>query len=423
MPRTSLFICLDGDVFTNGKLRGRLGRQVLRRRIVRTRTIQQSRKIPDRLIASRIRDFTRAVQKVAPHWLAEVAGLARGAGVSADNILMLNCLPPGFYPPAGHNCTSFIAIGRNANQLFKIRDERNHVQGFFTQRLPSGRWMQIGHDLGNLGAPHFFTSAALAGANNTGSKTTRVSDAPILNDCHILRFLGERATTVRQIPPLMEYLLDRKVANGASAERGAIFLFADPECGLLLESQAFDYATRFVERGILVAANHYLTARAQSWASQPPNKNTQLRYQRMTELLRRCHQPPRPAEVFALSRDRKNRPHSLCNDDRAHFWMTISAQLQVINRQHPEQSVNYVCCGNTRHSLYLPVPLTFTDSYGPLVSGAFYEQADRLYRKFIGTNRLRGAQLAFEKAARPQSDPRSNFIEASSLISRALKGY
>lgn len=422
MTRASLFIRLDRDDFANGKLRGRLGRQVLRRRVARTRAVQQAQKIPGRLIAARIRDFTRAVQKVAPHWLVEAAGLARGAGVSADDLLMLNCLPPGFYPPEGHNCTSFIAIGRNENQLFKIRDERNHVQGFFTQRLPNGRWMQIGHDLGNLGAPHFFTSGALAGANNTGSKTKLVSDAPLLNDCHILRFLGERATTVRQIPPLMEYLLDRKVANGASAERGAIFLFADPEGGLLLESQAFDYATRFVDRGILVAANHYLTGKAQSWASQPPNKNTLLRYQRMTELLRCCHHPPRPAEVFALSRDRKNLPHSLCNDDRVHFWMTISAQLQVINRRQPHQSVNYVCCGNTRHSLYLPMPLTFTESYGPLVSGAFYEQADRLYRKFIGHNRLRGAQLTFETSALSRSDPRSTFLAASNVISRALKG-
>jgi len=42
----------------------------------------------------------------------EAAGMAQGAGIRPEDILMLNALPAGFYPPSRHNCTTFVEIGR-----------------------------------------------------------------------------------------------------------------------------------------------------------------------------------------------------------------------------------------------------------------------------------------------------------------------
>ena len=60
--------------------------------------------------------------------------------------------------------------------------------------------------------------------------------------------------------------------------------------------------------------------------------------------------------------------------------MTVSAQLHVINRRNPSQSVNYACCGNTRCSVYLPMPITEKRSFVPLAGGAFYGATDQLYK-------------------------------------------
>jgi len=383
-----------------------------------TRRIQKRQKITAAAITARIRDFQRNIRKVAPHWLDETAGMAKGAAVTADDILMLNCLPPGFYPATApkHSCTSFVSIGRTENRLFKIRDERNHIQCFYIVCNPDGKTIQVGKDIGNLGTPHFLSDAVLAGANNTGSHTPFILDAPLLNDCHILRYFGEKASSCDDIPSLFERLIDKKVAGGAGKERGAIYLFADPEKGLMMETHSTDYTATFIDKGVLVVSNHFFTAKARPWISVAPNTNTLRRKQRMDFMMKKFKNTPSLQEVFAMSRDRKYAPHALCNDDRVHFWMTISAQLHVISRRYPPDTVNYMCCGNTRHSVYAPVPLSFKESYIPLLNGDFYREADRLYRRHLCRPHMQAQQQGFERFILTRTDYRAIFQDAYDLI-------
>ncbi len=394
----------------------------LRRRLAAAQAIRRRRRIPDSLLAARVRGFRHHLERLAPHWLAEADGMARGAGLPLDGLLMLNCLPPDFYSAPPVQCTSFVAASRSEIRLFKIRDERNHVQCFYIQPLPGGHVLQCAKDIGNLGVAHGFSSCGLAGANNTGSPVADASDEPRLNDCHVLRFLLERARAVDEIPELFSQLLERKAAGGAGAGRGAIYLFADPRRGLLLETQASGCVARFLGLGTTVVSNHFLSPIARRWMSQPPARNTRLRKKRLETLLARAGRWPDPASVFAASRDRANQPDALCNDDRVHFWMTLSAQLQVIPRDQPGQAVNYVCCGNTRHSVFLPVPLSFRESYLPLLNGRFYEQADTLYRAFGCRWKLRTVQREFERKALAGLDPRTAMEMAYRLLHEAAAG-
>ncbi len=418
-PFSVPFFRLPSDPGARGRWMGRAAGPVLRRRVAAAETIRRRQRLAPPLIAARVREFRRRLARLAPDWLAEAAGIARGAGVDLDGLLMLNCLPPGFYPAPALHCTSFVSVDPDEVRLFKIRDERNHVQAFWIYPLPSGAAIQAGADIGNLGLAHAVSSAGLAGANNTGSHTNLVPDAPRLNDCHILRYLVERARSVDEIPGLFERLLDTRAAGGAGAGRGAIYLFADARRGLLLETTAADYAARFVDRGRLVIANHFLSPRARSWMSRPPNRNTLARKARMEALLGRAGRRPALEAVWALSRDRAGRPHALCNDDRAHFWMTLSAQLQVIPRARPGTAVNYVCCGNTRHSLYLPVPFAARECYGPLLDGRFYALADRLYRAAGCRWVIRGPQRAFERRVLAGLESRAAMEAAYALLRQA----
>ena len=413
------FIRLNRSALSNGRTIGRICGTVLRRRIALTRRIQKRRSIPDRLIEGRIREFARNVRRVAPHWLDEAKGMADGAGVSVDDLLMLNCLPGDFYPPYRHNCTTFVAVGSEENRLFKIRDQSNLPQAFSVKETRSQIAFQGANTIGNLGTAHAFNRHAVAGACNTGSHTELVPDDPLLDDCHMLRFVAENATSVDEAPGLLERLIKGKVAGGAKAGRGAILMLADRNRGLLLESHAQDYSARFVERGTLVVSNHFLTRKAKAWEWQEPIKNTLLRRKRMETLLARCSRPPTPLEIFAVSRDRKSRPHALCNDEAKRPWMTVSAQLQCINRRAPDASVNYICCGNTRNSVYVPVPLAFAESFEPLLSGRFFAQADRLYRKHGCDAHLRRTQNVFEKSAVARNDTQQLLLDAYDLVRRA----
>jgi hypothetical protein len=171
-----------------------------------------------------------------------------------------------------------------------------------------------------------------------------------------------------------------------------------------------------VSEGTVVASNHFVSERARAWESRPPDENTLVRKRRMEELLEEL--PAKPGEldaarVFEMSRDRGTAPHALCNYDLKHPWLTVSAALHVIDRARPLESEARVCCGNTRHSFFVPVPVPVTErrSFLPLASGEFYAAADAHCRAHkaddpLGRERVRIERdgMSFERAARQAFD-------------------
>lgn len=387
---------LEGGFYSVGLKLGAYWKKILRNRISNVKKVQKENSIPDSVLNSRVKDFTKILKSVTESWLAEAKGISTAAGIDINDYLKINCLPPGFSSPkkAG-NCTSFISIGGQHNMLFKIRDERNHTQTFYTRKAGDFHY-QAGHDIGNMGVAHFFSSHGLAGASNTGSVTEDITEEPALSDCHMLRYFAESASSVEEIPDLMEKLINKGVAGGAGKRRGSIFLLADRERGLLLECTSRDFTYKFVDKGLVTVSNHFSLPNSKKWESNAPNKNTLLRKKRIDELLHGALNENDLKRVFDLSRDRKYVPHSLCNDDLKHFWMTISVQLQVIDRRNPDDSLNYACCGNSRHSFFLPFPIGETVSYEPFLSGEYYSASDALYQRFHCNRHMRESQARFE---------------------------
>lgn len=413
----SQFTHVTGSPEACGTLLGRATAATLRQRLEHTRTVQRENGITDARINARIEQFSANLARVVPEWLDEVQAMADAAEVSRDDLLMANCLPADFYTPAAGNCTTFVGVGNSENRLFKIRDERNRPQMFYIHDANTAPRYQVGRDIGNIGVAHFLNEHGVAGANNTGSHTDRVSADPWLNDCHVLRYFAENARTVDEIPNLYQHLIDQKVAGGAGAGRGAIYVCADTRRGLILECVEDDFAATFVDAGVRAVSNHFLSPQAREWCTRTPHKNTARRKQRMEQLLDRHDQWPNPTEIFALSRDRKHVPHALCNDDADHFWMTISAQLHVINRAAPEKSVNYMCCGNTRHSLYVPITLAERESFVPLLDGTFYENANTLYETHHCSQHMRSTQRRFERDILKAPTAQNWYAQATEILS------
>lgn len=389
-------MAIDKSAYENGLLLGKLTGKYLRRKRDTICGVIKRTGYMGNIFRSRSRDFAALLKKVAPAWLEEAKGIADGAGMNADELLMLNSLPPDLFSKGGMNCTSFMHIGTRENLLLKIRDERNWTQHFVIKKNGNAMRFQSGTDIGNFGVAHFFNENCVAGANNTGSESKDISDEPRLSDCHILRLFAEQCTSVDDAPALLEKLLRAKAVGGAGRGRGMIFLLSDKERGMLLECTSENYALRVIENGILSVSNHYLTRKAQSWELKKPSKNTVLRKKRIDELLNTCADNLTLKDIMRFSRDRKYLPHALCNDDGKHFWMTISAAVQVINRQEPGASRQLFCCGNTRNSFYLPFSLRERVNFVPLVNGDFYEAADKSYKKFACGSHLSREQRSLE---------------------------
>ena len=410
------FLTLDGSTYQVGRTIGASSAAVLRRRSrFLARQLKASR-VPERTVKARVRDFAKRVHKVAPHWLEEAKGLADGSGLPVEDILIMNCPPPGIATGALESCTSFFSVSRTENRLLKIRDERYNTQCFYIDCSSKKVRFQTAKDIGSLGTAHFFNGSCLAGACNTGSATDLVSDEPRLNDCHLIRLVAESCRAVDDIPRLFDRLIEDDVVGGAGPGRGAILLFIDRDRGTLLECESKTYAVRLIERGTHAVSNHFLIPTARGWARERPGTNTLTRRARMAELLARKGRHLSVLDVFAISRDRKSLPNSLCSDQFKGGGLTVSAQLQVISRTDPNRSINYVCCGNTRNSLYIPVPVSETASYGPLMDGRFYGHTDTLYRTRRCGPHLRGLQARFERAIAAGPDYRAACREAYSLL-------
>jgi isopenicillin-N N-acyltransferase like protein len=408
---------LDKSPFINGKLIGSNSKKHLYKRIRIIKKLLKQQKVRGEIIAAQIRDFTNILKKTVPHWLEEIKGVAEGAGMSTDDLIFINCHPPGFQENSTASCTSFFIPGEEKNILFKIRDERNHVQFFIIRKAGSTPSYQCAADIGNLGIAHFFNGNFVAGANNTGSHIKTFPESPRLNDCHMMRFFAEKASCVEDIPDLFQFLMEKKVAGGASTDRGCIFLFADREKGLILETSADDFSWQYIQKP-LVISNHFITRKAKAWEIRKPDKNTTTRKKRMEELLCEKNYSPSVEEIFSISRDRKHHPNSLCNHDKKHFWMTISAQLQVINKTKPFSSKNFICCGNTRNSFYMPFPISAAENFQPLLSGNFYSLANKLYQKHGCNIHLLKKQKFFESSIENRRDYTNMYNEAYTILEK-----
>lgn len=389
-------INLDGNCYSNGFKLGSCWKSFLRKRISNVNSTQKKNNINESILNSRVKAFTGILKSVSANWLEEAKGISDAAGIDLNDYLKINCLPADFFSSAkAGNCTSFISIGKKHNMLFKIRDERNHIQTFYTNKV-GDFYYQSGHDIGNMGVAHFFSSRGLAGANNTGSVTEDITEEPVLSDCHILRYIAEHAASVVEIPGLIEKLMKKGIAGGAGKRRGSIFLLADKKRGIVLECTSKDFTYQFIDSGLFTVSNHFTLPESLKWESEAPDKNSLLRKKRSDELLHGVVSENDLKHIFNLSRDRKYVPHSLCNDDLQHFWMTISAQLQIIDRSNPESSINYACCGNSRHSFFLPFPISETRSFEPFLSGKYYSVSNALYKRFKCDSHMEKLQTQFE---------------------------
>jgi len=399
------FVELRGSAREAGRLAGRLAADAITERLAAVREAERRAGVAEDELAERAKEFASHLERHAPHWLDEAAGLAEGAGVAAGDVLALNCLPASLYTP-GDECTSFVGVKADRAVLFKIRDYRPCVQVLLTLAVDGWPPMQISREVGGLGAAHAISGRAVAGACNTGSASDRVADHPRLNDCHMVRWICERAERVADVPRLAAELIDARAAGGAGGDRGSILLFAGGDGGGILETVNDDLEWTEVTSGAVVASNHFVSERARSWESRPPDENTLVRKRRMEELLG-ASGPTDAARIFAMSRDRETAPHALCNYDTERPVTTVSAALHVIDREDPSRSLAHVCCGNTRHSFFLPVPLAETRSFVPLASGEFCKLADGHCRAHGdsaplsgGRERIEGDGVSFEQAAR-----------------------
>lgn len=401
-------ISLAGSAHEVGKEYGALIGPALRARLERVRVQAGSKGLVAADIRARVPAFTELLDQVAPHWLEEIEGVAAATDIEPADLLALNCLPDDFWDvsSAGHECTSYLAIGSASatgeSLLHKNRDERDWLQNVHVKQLVGTHRYMAGVDIGQVGIAQFVNEHGLCGANNTGSHIP-ASESIVngLGDCLVMRFIAERARCCEDALHLIEELIDRGICGGAGPNRGTIYLFADRDRGLIVENTSRHLAYEWIDDGLGIRSNHFILPEARAWMAREPNANTALRYERACELIR-PHEGSATSELFArVSRDHTAGPDSICNDNREHFWMTLSAFTHTIRREQTDSlTVTWICNGHAHNACYFPMHLGVRENAADLVSGEHSATSFVAYEKQGSGDHLAAQQDAFEAGAR-----------------------
>ena len=292
----------------------------------------------DKVSAKRTARLRTILEDAAPWWLEENAALAEAAGVDGDRIL--NLVAAAYSPPAYYNpgaCTSAIAMGdvtaTGRPIVFKIRDEKPKPQYAAIRRIDGTKKVLYGVNVLNMGAAYAMNDAGLAIANNTGSPITDADDAPGLDDCMLTRLLAETCADCTEALARVQELCGAGFLRGAGYRKGAILILADAAGqGLLIEIARREFASRWLDGGYVVAANHFQLPESRAFEDasrleEDPCVSSRVRHARLDQLIRERLQQGalRPADFEAFAADAANPPYSLCNPTDAFPWRTVGA--------------------------------------------------------------------------------------------------
>ncbi len=409
----SSVVALSPEPREAGLVYGRLAGGFIRERLGRMWDVVRTGGASQGEVEERGREFRRIAQRIAPEWLDEAQGIAEGAGVEADDLLILNALPTDFWPTPG--CTTLVATGscsaEGATLLHKNRDLRNEVQTFEVRRLADGQ-VFASREVGSLGYGHFHSDRALAGANNTGSPIPERELRPCGLTCaHLLRLVAERAGSCDEALATLDLALSREVAGGSGGTRGMVFIFAEPQRAVVAEMTSRRMAYREIEDDALVRTNHFILKETARVASEPPSQNTTRRFERASEILAGLDALS-VGDLLALARDHADGPDSICSADAEHPWMTVSACTHLVrpNTSDPLAHTRAMM-GNPRNTLAIPVPRAIDGLPQVCVSGMLHDLARRLYAArglgdhLAAIQREREQAMADELASAKQGPP------------------
>ena len=336
-------VTLTGSARDIGRQVGALSREPLRRRLLGQLGGEDSWTDVLNHNADRWCAYQDLLLRFAPHWLDEAEGMAEGAGVPIDALLLLNSASAELKPPSSGDCTAFMALGSatedGSNLFHKNRDNRADTQLYLARHVDGHYRTFGGVEVGGLGLAHAVNEHGLAGANNTGSPLASPSGDLGFDDRQILRMVAERATLCEDALRLCEELVSAGVARGDAGRYGMIFLFADPARGLVVEMTDRDVWHEFHDDGLVCRSNHFLLEGAMSAAAPlDAAATTEQRYARAEELLRPCVGHLRPGDLLAAGRDTAGYPASLCNP------ATVSIVTHELAQDSPRRR-SWVCNG------------------------------------------------------------------------------
>ncbi|MFC1479016.1 C45 family autoproteolytic acyltransferase/hydrolase [Planctomycetota bacterium] len=326
---------------------------------------------PDLIVRKR-HCFEDIVLSLAPWWLEEHRGYARGIDIEEERFNAFQAVrdvAPAFLT----GCTSFISPIPGGTLIHKNRDYKVSPQSLFVKHI-EGTYGYIGSvEAGNTGTAYFLNEKGLCCISNTGSPTEDCAQAGITEHL-VMRLLAEKAASCREALEIIREIISRRIF--ASKKNGFIFIIADNNSGLVVEATCshMDY-TEIKETEVY--SNLFLLPSMKKWESEVPEKwrkSSDQRLERGRQLVEELENTVEGARKF--SRDNKGEV-AICRD------MTVSAMTFLLHKDRDVPDRAWICMGNPLYSCYIPLSVEMKSIPRFLVDGTLWNMSHALEQKRI----------------------------------------
>lgn len=350
--------------------------------------VPRYRKLTQEQIKVKREGYLKAVKKYAPHWLDDFAAVDKAMGWKPGTYLEIVLFGMDYtkIPPL-HECTSWVVMPDMTDgktiMVHKNRDTYQHQITGIRRAVP-GKYSWIGMgNYGAIGVNSGINSKGLTVAMNSADES-KDRNYTGFGTPQVARILLEECADAESAIKLLGRIIDDKMYLRGSA--GSIWFIADSKKAFVVENNAKYYFAIPITKGVGIRSNIWQSAEMMKHSTREISeviKHTRREYEIRRVLLHEVHHQGKkitPADIAHVSRiDVPGVPktsYPICGHQ------TVSGSTFIIDQEFPEDlSYCSFVYGPTRHSFYLPIPITLKDLPDEIQNGALNHRAHKRFVK------------------------------------------
>lgn len=346
-------VSVKGTPFEQGEAQGRELRAVILHNIKEVRKKLKD----DHVDLGRYQAFVdrnaRFMEEKHVEIYEEMKGIAKGAGIFFDDVLLLNI--PAYFMTGYFNqeCSMIMARGKatadGCTYVIKNRDMGTYIEQAVVEReYPDGLKLLEVNGAGTVTYPASGMNSHGLGVTTTGFWSSKVSpDLETIDAAHIfvnVHLLLKNCKTAREA---LEYVKASPRMNGLN------IILVDPSDAYVVEMTKDDvYVEEDDGSGVLFRTNHYCSDKLKEL--NPPEEeypSTYRRRERIEELLKAQYGRIRFQDLFRIMSDHENGGNAICRHPQPGYpsW-TMSTSLFVLEDSEAWTTLDNPC-KNLRYSL------------------------------------------------------------------------
>lgn len=327
----------------------------------------------------------KTLQKIAPHIIQELRGIAQSIGFSYEKLLIITLFDEFFEAPTNDDgCTSWVSAG-TANKYHEVILHKNRDYDYTAQiviqvdELGKNKYTALVTASNPTGVAAGINEYGLAVVNNLIS-TTDIEVSGIGN-LHMNRRILEECKTVEDV----FVLIDQTKLNS-----GVIFLVADPNKGAVIEVKASGHSTieqSLVVDDVMYRANHFMFLNG---SGSEATTSSIRRYNAAKDFLETRKGNLTLLDYFELSRHHyleDNQPVSNFNrpdGSISNYHTLFGASFLISPTYCHELSSMWVAMNHPCSSIYVPVHIDASTLNSYLGESTAYDNAKLVFQHNLG---------------------------------------